>query len=82
MKEFSIYWLDAESAKQMRQEWKEVGAPLGNSYYWIQYKNGSSVVFDHSYDEDYLPLLTLNDVLYVSTWFFSRVWWIWRSVYQ
>lgn len=69
MREFSIYWLNAESAKLMRQQWKESGAPLGNSYYWIQYKNGSTVVFDESYDKDHLPLLTLNDVLYVSTWF-------------
>ena len=69
MKEFTFYWLDAERAKALRDEWRQAGAPLGNSYYWIQYKDGSVVVFDHSYNEDKIPSLNLNDVLFISDWF-------------
>lgn len=49
--------------------WRDVGTPLGNDYYYIVYKDGRVVVFDQSYDEDSLPSLDLNKVLYISTWF-------------
>ncbi len=68
-KTLHVYWLDSEQARIIKQMWREVGKPLGNDYYYIAYKNGGIVVYDRSYDEDSLPSLNLNNVLYVSTWF-------------
>lgn len=69
MREIKFYPLNKEYTRIIREQWKETGAPLGNSYYWIQYKDGSVIVFDHSYDEEKLPSLDISKIAYISDWF-------------
>ena len=69
MKDIKFGWLTKEITSSMRDSWRNIGVPSGNDYYWIQYKNGRTVVYDNSYDEEKLPSLNISNILYISTWF-------------
>ena len=68
VKEIKFGWLDRTVTDFYREQMRN-GTPLNNDYYYIQYKDGSVVVFDRGYDEDKLPSLNIRNILYISTWF-------------
>ena len=70
-KTINIGYLTKYVLDTMRELMQNGGIVRGdNSYFWVQYKDGSIFVLDQSWGGEKPPSMNMNDMLFVETWFY------------